>query len=118
MICEKTTVPHTRECLLRRLEENLRRAYGLEKTQIDHLVQTAIANISSECAKLEMAAKHQDTDQVQAIAHSLKGILLNLRLKEQAAIAEMLQHLDTVQQSSGMERLVKRLQESLIGFAG
>jgi len=118
MTREKIPVPGNQESLLQRLKENLRRAYGFEKAQIDHLVQTAVTNISSECAKLEMAAKQQDTDQVQAIAHSLKGILLNLRLIEQAAIAERLQHLNTVQQSSGMERLVKRLQESLIGFAG
>lgn len=118
MAQEETHIRGSRVGLLQRLKENLSRAYDLDEEQVARLVKTAVANINGELTKLEFVAKQQDIEQVKAIAHSLKGVLLNLRLKEQAAIAERLQHLDTVKKSSDTHQLVNRLQESLGEFVG
>ncbi|MFW2368700.1 MAG: ATP-binding protein [Desulforhopalus sp.] len=107
-----------RESLTQVVKGNLSRAYGLEESQIDHLVQTAISNIKEEFSKLEQALGIENTGELKSVAHSLKGILLNLRLKEQAAIAEKLQHLDAGQQGVEAPQLMKRLRSTLHEFVG
>ena len=79
---------------------------------------TAVTNIRGEFVKLKLAATYENFMQLQALAHSLKGILFNLRVKRQAAIAERLQHLDTVNHCDEVDNLVIRLQESLGEFIG
>jgi HPt (histidine-containing phosphotransfer) domain-containing protein len=118
MALEMKDFPGDRESLLQMIKNNLSQAYGLEEAQIDHLVLTAVTNIRGEFAKLKLAATYENFSQLQALAHSLKGILLNLRLKRQAAIAERLQHLDTVNHCDEVDNLVIRLQESLGEFIG
>lgn len=107
-----------RESLTQVVKGNLSRAYGLEESQIDHLVQTAISNIKSEFGKLEQAMGIEDSGELRSVVHSLKGILLNLRLKEQAAIAEKLQHLDVGQQGAEAPQLMRRLRKALNEFVG
>ncbi len=106
------------ESLLHVVRDNLSRVYGLDGEQIDHLVQTAINSIKSEYEKLQLAAEQNNTEQVQTHAHSLKGILLNLRLKQEAAMTEKLQHVAKEKKSDEILPLVSNLRETLLEFVG
>jgi signal transduction histidine kinase/DNA-binding response OmpR family regulator len=75
------------------VREALIQAYGFGDEQITHLLERSIVNLKSEFEKLDAATKQNDMEQIQGIAHSLKGMLLNLRLNREAAIAEKMQFL-------------------------
>jgi hypothetical protein len=100
-----------------RAKANLQAAYGLDDRKIDSLLVTTIGNIKKALTELQIAAERQDREQIRAIAHSLKGVLLNLRLMEEAALAEELQHHSEHEDPSDAARLVVNLRNALRDFA-
>lgn len=78
--------------LLAFVKFKLQQAYQLDDAKIDALVVTTVSNLKEAMAQLKRAIEDGDRQRTQETAHSIKGMLLNIRLPEQAACAEKLQH--------------------------
>jgi len=104
------------ESIIEQAKDNLKTAYDLDEQIIESLLETTIETISEELVNLEKSAGQQDTETVRVVAHSLKGTLLNLRLMDEAAIAEKLQKESMNQSREDLLTEVAKLQEMLKEF--
>lgn len=96
--------------------QNLADAYGLDSVKIENLLTTTVGTIREDIASLRQAVDRQESEKIHQIAHSLKGILLNLRLTDLAALAAQLQENcdegDDV--TAGAAALIDGLQEFVV----
>jgi len=103
--------------LFERAKRNLCMAYSLSEDKVTTLLSSTIPVISETVEQLTAAVAGQDYDGVRRHVHSLKGVLLNLRLADEARLAEQLQLLvetDKLAQLAGqLEKLKLALQEFL-----
>lgn len=105
-----------RKGLYERARSNLQSAYGLDKEKIDGLLATTVVAIKKDFENLQRAVHQQDRDQVRAVSHTMKGVLLNLRLMEEAALAEKLQHIGEQGDIDAAPLLVETLHNALREF--
>ena len=96
-----------------RAKENLSREYSLEEEKIDSLLTTSFSIIREDLKKLTTAAAAQKIKQTGMIAHSLKGILLNLRLTDEAELANILHKRSEQEEWQEAVELVEKLKSSL-----
>jgi signal transduction histidine kinase/DNA-binding response OmpR family regulator len=74
-----------------RLRDGLAACFNLPTDRVEELLLTAERNIDSDLLLLHQAASDGDAVRLRNAAHSLKGLLLNLRLNEAAELAKKLQ---------------------------
>ena len=74
-----------------KIQEYLQEVYDLSPDKAGILLATTRKSIGEDLAKMEQAFRQGQLKEVGFAAHSLKGLLLNLGLQEQADVAVMLE---------------------------
>lgn len=95
---------------------NLQKAYALSEEQVATLLEATIRNIKKEFAVLQQALGDGDWEVVQKKGHSLKGVLLTLRLNDEAVHAAFLQKNAMGGNRAELEGQVSQLQDLLKEF--
>ncbi len=99
--------------LYNRAKDNLKEAYLLNDEQVESFLETTVSNMKQDLVELHNVINSADLARVKQIAHSLKGILLNLRMEEHASIAADIEQLAASGEQAGLEELNRRLSDSL-----
>jgi len=105
--------------LYERAKRNLSLAYSLSDEKVVTLLSSTIPIICATIEQLEVAVQSSNWEETRVQIHSLKGVLLNLRLNEEAALAAELQQMteEGEQQreiASKFQELKTLLQEFLV----
>jgi len=79
------------ERMFKRITNHLQRFYGLTEDKAEVLLATTRKTISGDMAKLARALAETNLQAGGDAAHSLKGLLLNLGLQNQADLAEKIE---------------------------
>ena len=61
--------------------------YGLEEEQIEHMLEISAKTLTDNISTAKTALKNSDYEKLGALAHSIKGSLLNLGLDDEAQTA-------------------------------
>ena len=97
----------------RQLRASLAATFNLPADKIDELLQTAEKSVSKDLALLQAAMESGDCPRIRAVAHSLKGLLLNLTLQPAAELAASLQEAAEQGALAEVAPLHARLREAL-----
>lgn len=81
---EHVTQANTKEAIKRHFQDH----YELEDNQIEQLLATSIQSLQEQLELTRTAIKKRDITTIAMTTHTLKGNLLNLGMKQQAALAE------------------------------
>ncbi len=103
---------------LERIRTHLNTTYSFTPEQTEKLLQVSLESLSTTLAK---AIQAQDKDEIEAMStycHALKGILLNLGLREQAEIASELEVKANTMSPSQRQQRFSELSQTLAGLIG
>ncbi|MDK9708860.1 MAG: ATP-binding protein [Desulforhopalus sp.] len=104
--------------LYERARHNLAAAYSLDDEKISGLLRSSSTVTQDTLAKMFDAAITGNLPELRSLAHSLKGLLLNLRLHEEAGLAEKLQNSIDAGEEIDALAIVQELRKALEDFTG
>lgn len=102
--------------LYARAKRNLVKAYGLDDEKIATLLATTVELMEKDIEKLRIEIEAEDWEMIRKTSHSIKGVLLNLRLDDEAALVEKIQESAGTQNSEGIGDLFNLVEERLETF--
>lgn len=77
--------------MIDQIRAHLATAYNLPAAKIDHLLAACSDSLHDHLREAEAALERGDIDTVAASAHTIKGMLLNLRINELAELAHRIE---------------------------
>lgn len=104
------------EDMYQRVRQNLVARYQLNQEEVESLLATSVKIIRKDMKLLTEAADKKGVAVVRARSHSLKGILLNLTLEDEAGLATELQAACDRKDVARIGPLVERLTGALAEF--
>ena len=104
------------ESLYKRARNNLCEAYALPEEKVVGLLDSTIPVIRENVGQLEAAITTSDLTEIRKIVHALKGVLLNLRLYEESALAEQMQRKAEAKDLASLPGILQKLKACLQEF--
>ncbi len=77
--------------VLKKVKAYLIKEVGLGEDEVDALLQMARESLIENLEKLEQYLKEENFEEFAKVAHTIKGVLLNLGLEKEAAISKKLE---------------------------
>jgi CheY-like chemotaxis protein/HPt (histidine-containing phosphotransfer) domain-containing protein len=114
--CSSSQQPTDTELEISPLEHircHLETTYAFEAEQVDRLLEISLKSLSTTLAQAEQAQASNEIETLADHCHSLKGILLNLGLREQAVLAAEIEQKAGNISPDERQNLLKELSQSL-----
>jgi HPt (histidine-containing phosphotransfer) domain-containing protein len=114
--CSSSQQPTDTELEISPLEHircHLETTYAFEAEQVDRLLEISLKSLSTTLAQAEQAQASNEIETLADHCHSLKGILLNLGLREQALLAAEIEQKAGNISPDERQNLLKELSQSL-----
>jgi len=77
--------------LIDKVKEYLKSELGLDEEEVLPLISTARESLREDLRKLEKSLENGNLEDFAKVAHTVKGVLLNLGLEEEAGFAKELE---------------------------
>ncbi|WP_038055920.1 Hpt domain-containing protein [Thermodesulfobacterium hydrogeniphilum] len=100
--------------IIKKVEQVLSKELDLEEDELKEFIQLAKDSLKSNFSELDMALNKDDKEMIAKKAHTIKGVLLNLGLEEEANLAKKIElEAKSNVNKEKIEKMIEKLKEAL-----
>jgi len=103
--------------LIEKIKTYLMNELGVGEEEIEGLIEVAKGSLAKNFEKLERHLSAGEMDEFARVAHTIKGVLLNLGLEKEAALSKEIElKAKEGESKESLSQMVENLKKSLAGL--